>query len=108
MTSPITIEAIKRTVGRHYHVTTGELSGSHRSREIAHPRQMAMYLARTLCPDEPFGRYSQSNIGRMFGGRDHSTVHYGIAEVRKRIASDDDELAKLMAVVIDLHLEGAE
>lgn len=105
MIAPVTIEAIKRQVSRYYGIRPQEFTSRRREHRVARPRQVAMYLAHIICQKENSRRYSKSNIGRQFGGRDHSTVFHAIRAVRQRIATDDAELAKLMAVVIDLHLE---
>ena len=102
-----TIAAIQHQVTRYYGIRPNEFASPRRERRVAHPRQIAMFIAHDACPKNTFGRYSQKNIGRMFGGRDHSTVHHAIVETRRRIASDDAECAKLMAVLIDLYLETA-
>lgn len=101
------IAEIKREVARHYRVTERELVDPSRGKmDVARSRMVAMYLSATCGPDRD-PRYSQSNIGRLFGGRDHSTVHHAIRETEKRIASDDAECARVMAVLMDLTIEKA-
>jgi chromosomal replication initiator protein len=63
-------------------------SRSHRWR-VAHPRQVAMYLARRKT------RHSLSRIGFFFGGRDHSTVHEAVERVQARIATNPELAAKV-------------
>ena len=62
------IEGIQKAVADHYHITISDLKGKRRSNDIAYPRQIAMYLARTLTEE------NLNRIGLEFGGRDHSTV----------------------------------
>ena len=64
----VRIEDIQRIVARHYNVSRQELVSNRRTRVIVKPRQIAMYLAKTLTPR------SFPEIGRRFGGRDHTTV----------------------------------
>ncbi len=64
----VTIEDILKTVTSHYNVRLADLQSKKRSRSIALPRQICMYLARTLT------RHSLEEIGGYFGGRDHTTV----------------------------------
>lgn len=73
----------------------------------SHPRQMAMALSRELvkarvgCGNQ-HGRISMPNIGRRFGGRDHSTVFYAIREVEKRRASNPVIRATMRLVIAGL------
>lgn len=65
---PITIRAIQEEVGRHYEMKAEDFKSKRRTRAIAFPRQVAMYLARELTDS------SLPKIGEEFGGRDHTTV----------------------------------
>ncbi|MCY2959807.1 MAG: chromosomal replication initiator protein DnaA [Planctomycetota bacterium] len=83
-------------VTAHYDVKLSELQSKRRTAAIVLPRQVAMYLARRIT------RHSLEEIGNYFGGRDHSTVLYGIEKVQTLMASDvgirelvDDFLARL-------------
>lgn len=78
----ITVEDIQRKVAEHYGIRLSDLVGPKRSRTIARPRQVAMYLAKTLTTR------SLPDIGRRFGGRDHTTILHGIRKVEELIASD--------------------
>ena len=89
----ITIEEIQRRVAEHYTMRLSDLVGPKRHRAIARPRQMAMYLAKQLTTA------SLPEIGRAFGGRDHTTVMHGVRRIEElstldsRI-SDDLELLR--------------
>ena len=61
----ITIDEIQRRVAEHYRIRQAEMTSARRAREVARPRQVAMYLAKQLTPR------SLPEIGRRFGGRDH-------------------------------------
>ncbi len=78
----ITIEDIQKTVSCHYHMPIADMRSSRRARNIARPRQMAMYLAKKLTP------HSLPEIGRRFGGKDHTTVMYAVKRVESLLAED--------------------
>ncbi|WP_246524620.1 helix-turn-helix domain-containing protein [Sphingobium phenoxybenzoativorans] len=90
------VSEIQRATCFHFGIEMGELLGKDRSSRLAHPRQMAMFLARELTPN------SLPDIGRRFGGRDHSTVVHAIAAVRRRATENYDvarEISELSARV---------
>ena len=78
----ITLDAIQRLVGEYFHTTPEEIRSAKRHRAVLHPRQVAMYLCRTLTDS------SLPEIGRAFGGRDHSTVLHTIEKIEREIAQD--------------------
>jgi chromosomal replication initiator protein len=78
----VRIEDIQRVVSRHYNVTRQELVSDRRTRVIVKPRQIAMYLAKTMTPR------SFPEIGRRFGGRDHTTVLHAVRKIEDLINSD--------------------
>ncbi|MGL4321963.1 MAG: chromosomal replication initiator protein DnaA [Paracoccaceae bacterium] len=78
----VTIEEIQRRVGEHYNVRLSDIVGPKRLRTIARPRQIAMYLAKQLTPR------SLPEIGRRFGGRDHTTIMHGIRRIEELMATD--------------------
>ncbi len=80
--SPLDPAAIRDEVGRVWGVTGDALASGGRSRTVTVPRQVAMFLIRELL-DTPL-----KQIGRVFGGRDHSTVIHSIRKVEARMASD--------------------
>ncbi|MEY4269345.1 MAG: Chromosomal replication initiator protein DnaA [Pseudomonadota bacterium] len=80
----ITIDEIQRAVCAHYRLDKSEMSSKRRVRAIARPRQVAMYLAKELTPR------SYPEIGRKFGGRDHSTVIHAVRAVEALRAADSD------------------
>jgi len=81
--SPPSAPDILETVARFYELDVEELKGIGRSRRVALPRQVAMYLLR----EEAHLSFPQ--IGAELGGRDHSTVMYGYEKIASRIAHDD-------------------
>jgi chromosomal replication initiator protein len=78
----VRIEDIQRVVARHYNVSRQELVSNRRTRVIVKPRQIAMYLAKTLTPR------SFPEIGRRFGGRDHTTVLHAVRKIEELISGD--------------------
>ena len=82
----LTIEEIQRKVAEHYNVRLSDLVGPKRLRVIARPRQMAMYLAKQLTSR------SLPEIGRRFGGRDHTTIMHGVRKIEE-LATIDSQIA---------------
>jgi len=78
----LTIEEIQRKVAEHYNVRLSDLIGPKRLRTIARPRQVAMYLAKQLTAR------SLPEIGRRFGGRDHTTIMHGVRKIEELMAID--------------------
>ncbi|MEP2725074.1 chromosomal replication initiator protein DnaA [Roseibium sp.] len=89
----ITIDEIQRTVCQFYRIDRSEMSSKRRARAVVRPRQVAMYLAKVLTPR------SYPEIGRKFGGRDHSTVIHAvrlIEDLRTRDADMDGDVRSLL------------
>jgi chromosomal replication initiator protein len=78
----ITVERIQEVVGAHYQVSLSLLTSSKRTKHVAMARQVAMYLARELTKN------SLPDIGRHFGGRDHTTVLHGCDKIRELLEHD--------------------
>lgn len=78
----ITIEEIQRKVASHFNIRIADMHSARRSRSIARPRQIAMYLAKQLT------QRSLPEIGRKFGGRDHTTVMHAVKRVDELRAAD--------------------
>jgi chromosomal replication initiator protein len=83
----VRIEDILRIVSRHYKVPRNDLLSARRSRDVVRPRQIAMYLAKSLTSR------SLPEIGRRFGGRDHTTVLHSVRKV-EQMMKDDGELCQ--------------
>jgi chromosomal replication initiator protein len=79
----VRIEDIQRIVARHYNVSKNELLSNRRTRTIVKPRQVAMYLAKILTPR------SLPEIGRRFGGRDHTTVLHAVRKIEGASGADN-------------------
>jgi len=78
----ISIDQIQRKVADYYNVRMGDMLSARRSRAVARPRQIAMYLSKQLTTR------SLPEIGRKFGGRDHTTVIHAVRKVESLRESD--------------------
>ncbi len=78
----VTIDEIQKAVAEHFTIKMAEMTSSRRARIVARPRQVAMYLAKQLTSR------SLPEIGRKFGGRDHTTVMHAVKRIEELIASD--------------------
>lgn len=79
----VRIEDIQRVVAAHYQVSRSDLVSSRRTRSIVVPRQVAMYLAKSLTPR------SLPEIGRRFGNRDHTTVLHAVRKIEGLVVQDE-------------------
>jgi chromosomal replication initiator protein len=79
---PITIENIKKKVCEFYNISVADLNSLKRSRNIAKPRHVAMYLARKHTS------LSLPEIGRNFGGKDHTSVMHAVKKIEENFKTD--------------------
>jgi chromosomal replication initiator protein len=91
----IKIDDILKIVGRHYNVAKADLLSPRRSRTVVVPRQIGMYLAKKLTSR------SLPEIGRRFGGRDHSTVLHAVRKIDEQVRVDE-AMAKDVALLMRL------
>lgn len=80
--NPVRVETIQRVVALKYSVDVKDLKGQQRTASIALPRQVAMYLCCAM------SELSSTDIGRAFGGKDHSTVLHARKKIEKKIEED--------------------
>ncbi|SME93927.1 chromosomal replication initiator protein DnaA [Tistlia consotensis USBA 355] len=78
----VTIEEIQKRVAEHFNMRLADMTSARRARAVARPRQVAMYLAKQLTSR------SLPEIGRKFGGRDHTTVMHAVRKVEELKTSD--------------------
>ncbi len=78
----LSLEEILDVVCSYYNVTIDDINSNKRSRDIAHPRQVATYLCRTLTD------YSQEKVGEVVGNRDHSTVINSVKKINEEMTND--------------------
>lgn len=93
---PITINRIMDAVCGHFHVSVDDVNGMGRKQEIVLARQVSMYLAQKL------SNMSNSSIGRLIGGRDHSTVIHSCRKIEKRLKTDKEFRAEVSVLEKDL------
>ena len=78
----VKIEEIQKLVASHYNVTRADILSARRTANVVRPRQIAMYLSKVLTPR------SLPEIGRRFGGRDHTTVLHAVRKIEALAGSD--------------------
>ena len=93
----ITIDQIQKKVAERYNIKVSDMSSARRARSVARPRQIAMYLSKNLT------LRSLTEIGRKFGGKDHTTVMHAIKKIEQLVAEDNDfaEDINLLTKVIE-------
>lgn len=95
----VKIEDIQKLVANHYNVTRADLLSSRRTATVVRPRQIAMFLSKVLTPR------SLPEIGRRFGGRDHTTVLHAVRKIEgltstdRSLAQDIDYLKKMLTEI---------
>ncbi|MCU0607692.1 MAG: chromosomal replication initiator protein DnaA [Candidatus Edwardsbacteria bacterium] len=92
----VTIDVIQRTVAGFFSVPEESLRSKKRTKELVHPRQIAMYLSRSLTTA------SLNDIGSRFGGKDHTTVIHAVAKIQNAVATNAevDEQVKAITKLI--------
>ena len=88
----VTIEEIIRKVADHYNLRMSDMISARRSRTIARPRQLAMFLAKNLTSK------SLPEIGRRFGGRDHTTVIHAVKKIEE-LKNKDLQIAEEVEIL---------
>ncbi|MCP1471515.1 chromosomal replication initiator protein [Sphingobium sp. OAS761] len=94
----ITVDEIQKACAAHYRIDAAEMRSKRRARAVARPRQVAMYLAKKMTPR------SLPEIGRIFGGRDHSTVIHAVRTIEQLRESNPELDADIRA--LQRQLEG--
>lgn len=94
----VRIEDIQKIVARQFNVNKNDLLSNRRTRVIVRPRQIAMYLAKVMTPR------SLPEIGRRFGGRDHTTVLHAVRKI-EALSAEDQKLAHEIELLKRLILE---
>ncbi len=95
----VKIEEIQKLVASHYNVTRADILSSRRTANVVRPRQIAMYLAKVLTPR------SLPEIGRRFGGRDHTTVLHAVRKIEALAKADgklNEEVDLLKRMLVDI------
>ena len=94
----ITVDKIQNTVSNYFNIALSEMLSQRRSRPLARPRQIAMYLAKKMTSR------SLPEIGRRFANRDHTTVIHAVKTIT-RLSEQDDEMKKNISQIKSLLLE---
>ena len=99
MKKTVTLPFILEVVAEHYGITADQILSKNKSRNIAYPRQIAMYLCREFTP------LSFDEIGKALGDRDHSTVHYGYTKVQEDIENDPNIASSIEVLKKKINIE---
>ncbi len=83
----MTVDQIQKTVAEHYGLSQADLISERRARAVARPRQVAMWLAKQITTR------SLPDIGRRFGGRDHTTVLHAVRRIES-LKAEDPQIAR--------------
>jgi len=94
----ITVDKIQNVVSNYFNIALSEMLSQRRSRPLARPRQIAMYLSKKMTPR------SLPEIGRRFANRDHTTVIHAVKTIT-RLSEQDDEMKKNLSQIKSLLLE---
>jgi chromosomal replication initiator protein len=89
----VTIDNILRVVADYYKLSYNDLKGKKRTKNIAFPRQVAMFIARDIT------EYSTTELGFEFGGRDHTTVMHACQKIEERLKLDPNLESSIQALV---------
>jgi hypothetical protein len=94
------VQSIQDAVCRHFGIPRGDFLSHRRTASVVLPRQIAMYLAKTLT------LRSFPEIGRLFGGRDHTTILHAVRKIEGLVANDDKmrEQIEVIRCLLDLRL----
>jgi chromosomal replication initiator protein len=96
----VTVSAIIEAVARFHNLRSADITGHKRTRALTRPRHIAMYLARTHT------NLSFPELGREFGGRDHSTIQHGFRKVKRELKENPDLAYKVQLIQQSLNLRG--
>jgi chromosomal replication initiator protein len=80
---PLTVEHIQKIVCEHFAIKLSDMKAKKRTKEVALPRQIAMYLSKQLT------NLSLNDIGKNFGGKDHATVIYACKQIEEKRLQDE-------------------
>jgi len=94
--APITIDLVQKVVARHFNLDLADMRSKRRTDAIAFPRQVAMYLARTLT------ELSTPEIGAQFGGKDHTTVMHACNKIKNKLSGDPYFVALVNKITQDI------
>ena len=94
----VSVDEIQKKVAHHFNIKIADMFSARRSRQIARPRQIAMYLAKNLTS------MSYPEIGKRFGNRDHTTIMHAVRKVEDLMEQDAglcDDVNLLKSLLVD-------
>ncbi len=94
----VSVDEIQKKVAHHFNIKIADMFSARRSRQIARPRQIAMYLAKNLTS------MSYPEIGKRFGNRDHTTIMHAVRKVEELMEQDAglcDDVNLLKSLLVD-------
>lgn len=98
----LTIKRIQQETAAHYGLSQMSMTSAKRHRHVSRPRQVAMYLARemfsTIMGNHKVYGKSLPDIGKRFGGRDHTTVLHAVRQISLRLSVDDNLASDIEAI----------
>jgi chromosomal replication initiator protein len=89
----MSLDTIQKVVAENYSLSSNDLRGQKRTKNIVLPRQIAMYIAREIT------EFSTTEIGQSFGGRDHTTVMHSCQKIEEQIHTDPKLDAAIKAII---------
>lgn len=92
----ISLETIQTVIAKNYQISVAELKGKKRDKKFVTPRQIAIYIARELT------EMSYTEIGREFGGRDHTTISYAYEKIEEEIKIDSSFESKIQLYIKEI------
>jgi chromosomal replication initiator protein len=95
----VTVDNVQKVVARHFNLELSDMKSKRRTDAIAFPRQLAMYLARTLTD------MSTPEIGSHFGGKDHTTVMHACNKIKSKLSGDPYFVALVNKITQDIREE---
>lgn len=98
-TTMVTVDHVQKVVARHFNLELSDMKSKRRTDAIAFPRQLAMYLARTLTD------LSTPEIGSLFGGKDHTTVMHACNKIKGKLSGDPYFVALVNKITQDIREE---
>ncbi|NLJ37326.1 MAG: chromosomal replication initiator protein DnaA [Candidatus Atribacteria bacterium] len=101
VTKKISVSTIQRVVSEHYSIKPGLMRAKKRTKEVAFPRQVAMYITRFLT------NYSLPTIGEEFGGRDHTTVLHAYEKIKADIENNPQLSQEISGIIEKIQREGS-
>lgn len=96
----ISISTIQKVVSEHYSIKPGFMRAKKRTKEVVFPRQIAMYLSRTMTDS------SLPVIGEEFGGRDHTTILHAYEKIRKDVQTNPQLSQEIAEIIKKINIEG--